>query len=392
MRNDKSLADSVGLLHIFIIVITLAAIAVAIFLSNKNHGETIRSATEQFNRQQLILARSAATGIETFVSDVYDDMLALSNFPVVQRMEPGILERMEVLYKGIPPQTSSRRLDKNGILRFIYPNEGWWKDLIGRDYSQDAYFKKAKEAGGKVVISGLIANEVGERRIRVARPIYIENEKGAKEFNGVIICSFDPKILDKLYISPVISGETGYAWVLNEDGIFLAHHEEEFVCRNAFTARIDTNPKLSYDGINNIQRQMMAGEEGLGRYVSGWHRGYKGKIEKLIAYTPVHVFDKVWSVAVCAPVDEIEGITRKAYRNELYSLGFIIFILTTAGIFFFIIFHRWAHSLQREIEIRKQAEERIIHLNAILRAIRNVNQLIITEKDVTPCFRKPAIS
>ncbi|MCD6486986.1 MAG: hypothetical protein J7K35_06655 [Syntrophobacterales bacterium] len=114
------------LLHIFITaIITLAAIATAIFFGQVNYRETMRLAAEQFNRQQLILARSAAAGIETFAADVYDDILALSKFLVVQRMEPGILERMEVLYKGIPPQTSSRRLDKGGVLRFIYlPQRG----------------------------------------------------------------------------------------------------------------------------------------------------------------------------------------------------------------------------------------------------------------------------
>jgi PAS domain S-box-containing protein len=368
------------LLYITIIAITLAAIAVTIFLGKKNHRETIRLATEQFNRQQLILARSAAKGIETFIADVDNDLLALSNFPVVQKMQTGILDRMEVLYQGIPPQTSSRRLDKNGILRFIYPNEGWRKDLTGRDYSQEPWFQKAKKTGG-VVISGLIINEAGERRIRMVRPVYVEDEKGIREFNGVIKCSINPETIANLYVSPIVSGDTGYAWLLNEQGIFLAHHKEAFVGLDAFKVRAETNPELSYNTIINIQQRMMAGEEGAGSYVSGWHRGEKGKIEKLIAYTSVHVFEKLWSVAICAPVDEVERITGKAYSNELYSEGFIILILTAAGVFSFIAIYRRARILEKEIEIRKQAQERIVHLNAVLQAIRNVNQLIVKVKD-----------
>ena len=368
------------LLYIIIIAITVAAIAVTIFLGKKNYRETIRLATEQFNRQQLILARSAAKGIETFIADVDDDLLVLSNFSVVQRMETGILDRMEVLNQGIPPQTSSRRLDKNGILRFIYPNEGWWKDLIGQDYSQETWFQKAKKTG-EVVISGLIINEAGERRIRLVRPIYVENKKETREFNGVIICSINPETMANLYIYPMVSGDTGYAWLLNEQGIFLAHHEEGFAGLDAFKVRAETNPELSYNIINNIQQRMMAGEEGAGHYVSGWHRSEKGEIEKLIAYTPVHVFEKLWSVAVCAPVDEVERITGKAYSNELYTEGFIILILTAAGFFSFIAIYRQARILEKEIEIRKHAEKRIVHLNAVLQAIRNVNQLITKVKD-----------
>jgi len=400
MRNNRSQVENPGrseksrmevpsykngkrpsaLLYVIIVAITLAAIAVTIFLGKKNYRETIRLATEQFNQQQLILARSAARGIGTFIADVDDDLLALSNFPVVQRMEPGIIERMEFLYQGIPPQTSSRRLDKNGILRFIYPNEGWRKDLIGRDYSQETWFQKAKKTG-EVVISGLIINEAREMCIRVVRPVYVEDEKGTREFNGIIICSINPETMANLFISPIVSGDTGYAWLLNEDGIFLAHHEEVFVGRDAFKVRAETNPGLSYDEIHQIQRQMMAGKEGVSRYISGWHRAEKGELEKLIAYTSVHVLDKIWSVAVCAPVDEVERITSEAYRKVLYTVGIIILILTAAGVFSFILLHRWTRSLQQEIEIRKQAEERIVHLNAVLRAIRGVNQLIVREKD-----------
>ena len=363
-----------------IVAITFIAVMVAILLNRQAYRETREMAKEQFNHQQLILARSAAAGIETFITAVDDDLLALSNFPAVQRMEPGILERMEVLYMGIPPQTSSRRLDKNGILRFVYPNEGWRKDLIGRDYSEDAFFQETKETG-EIVVSGLVINEAGDRRIQVLRPVYVENDKGARTFNGVVIGSFDPDTMASLYISPIVSGETGYAWLLNEEGILLAHHEEEFVGRDAFKVRAETNPELPYDAINNIQRQMMTGEEGVSRYVSGWHRGQRGAIEKLVAYTPVHVSDHVWSVAVCAPVDEVERITSEARRGELYTLGFIVLTLTAAGVSFFVAFYRWTRSLQQEIEIRKQAEGHIVHLNAVLRAIRGVNQLITRVKD-----------
>ncbi len=89
----------------------------------------------------------------------------------------------------------------------------------------------------------------------------------------------------------------------------------------------------------------------------GWHRGKKGEIEKLIAYTPVHVFGKVWSIAVCAPANEVEAITRNVRRNDLYTWGFVVFVMTAAGVFFSISFYRWANSLGREIEARKQAEE-----------------------------------
>jgi len=351
-KNDKRFSKW---LYVAVIVITVAAIAVTILIGKRNHSEIIRFATEQFTQQQLILSRSAATGIKDFINRVDDDLHALSDLPVVQGMQPATVEYMELFYKGTPIRTSSRMLDKNGILRFIYPQEDWRKDLIGRDYSQDSYFKKAKETGD-VVISGLTINEAGERRIMLARPVYIA-ANGAREFNGVIACSIDPGILAILYVSPIVSGKTGYAWVLNEDGFFLAHPKEAFMDRDVFSVRKENNPELSYDAINRIQRQMMAGEEGVGLYVSGYHGEEKGKIEKVVVYTPVHVFDKVWSMAVCAPVDEAQVMTKNVRRNDLYTLGFVILIVTAAGVFFSIALYRWGSSLAQEIEVREQAEE-----------------------------------
>ncbi|MBE9511554.1 MAG: sensor histidine kinase [Bacteroidetes bacterium] len=347
-----------ALLYVIIIIITIAAIYVTIFLCKKYHRETVRLVTDQFNRQQLILARSAAAGIGCFMVEIEDEISELSNFPAVQKMEPGMFEEMEILFMGIPRKTSLRRLDKNGILRFIYPGKGWRKDLIGQDYSHEIYFQKARESG-KTVISGLIINEIGEQRVRVAKPVYIEDETGTRIFNGIIIGSFDPKKLCELYISPLVSGETGYAWLLNEEGYFITHYEQEFIGKNAFSVRKNRNTDISFDTINNIQRKMMAGKEGLGCYMSGWHRGEKGKIEKIIAYTPVRVFDKVWSVAVCAPTNEVEKITSKAYQNDLYSKGFIILILIAAGVSLFIVLYRWTRCLEQEIGIRKQAEEKL---------------------------------
>jgi signal transduction histidine kinase len=354
----KNRVKPTALLYVIIITITIAAICVTIFICNKHYRETVRLATDQFNQQQLILARSASAGIQYFMAEIEDEIYALSNFPDVQKMEPGILKKMEILFVGIPKETSSRRLDKNGILRFIYPDKGWRKDLIGQDYSHETYFQKARESG-KTIISGLIINEIGEQRVRVARPVYVEDKTGTRIFNGIIIGSFDPKKLSELYVSPIVSGETGYAWLLNENGNFIAHYEQEFIGKDAFIARAERNPDISFDKINNIQRKMMAGKEGFGCYMSGWHRGEKGKIEKIVAYTPVPVFDKVWSVAVCAPTAEVEKITSKAHRNELYTIGFIILILTAAGISLFIALYRWTRSLELEIEIRKRVEEEL---------------------------------
>ncbi len=309
----------------------------------------------------MALARSAATGIEHSIINVEDVLLGLSELPVVQKMEPGIQAELKALSLGFPSETSLRRLDKNGTLRFIYPHESWRTELIGQDYSSDAYFQKAKDTGD-IVVSELRVNEIGETRIRMLRPVYKEHENGSREFNGVIIASIDPQIVSEIFIAPVVSGETGYAWLLNEEGIFLAHHEADFVGQDAFKVRVEKNPELSYEAINEIPRRMMAGEEGLDRYVSGWHRGRVEQIDKFIAYTPVQAGDHIWSVAVCAPIEEVERFVAAAHPRELLILGYIILLLIAGGTFVLISERRKKSFLEQEVrkrtnELRKSEEK-----------------------------------
>ncbi|MCD6333974.1 MAG: hypothetical protein J7M27_01405 [Candidatus Latescibacteria bacterium] len=398
-------------LQVLIIAITLTALAVAIFLGNQTHREARKMAAEQFNQQQLILARSAATGIEAYYKELRNALSGLTKLPSIQQMSPECLRCIQHVYWGFPPRTSIRLLDSKGFLRFIYPFEGWRKTLIGRNYSEEDFFHEARETG-QIAVCGMAINEQGERRLRIAVPVYLTTrtetvsvgdmtgiisapidpdkpESGG--FQGVLIGSLDQRIFARDFISTIVSGETGYAYLLSEDGTFVVHQEEEFAGRNAFEVRKKRNPDLSYEAIEQIQRKMMAGEEGVGRYVSGWHRGQRGEIEKLVAYAPVHINGSIWSVAVCAPVREVERIIETTKCSDQIALWFVILILILGGGSFFVVSYRWSRSLEREVVHRTKelketnrelvrAEEGLEHLNSVLKAIRNVNQLIVVEK------------
>lgn len=358
-------------LQVIILVATLLAVSLTIFLGNRSYYQSRQIALEQFNKQQLILARSAAAGIETLFNEVSTSLLSATKIPAVEQMTPDCLEYMRHMYQGFLPKTSIRRMDENGILRFIYPTRGWRQELLGHNYSKDSFFLATREIGNTTV-SGIIVNEQGNRRIRMGAPVYLPQGKNNREkiFKGILVISFDLESVADVFISPIVSGKTGYAWLLNQNGIFLAHYEDEFVGQNAFTARREKNPKfLPGESINEIQRMMLAGREGTGRYESGWHRGQTGRIEKLIAFSPVQMVDRVWSVAVVAPVSEIDEIIRSAGRVSLFGFGFIVLILISAGSFLSISAFRWSYSLEREVKNQtRELKETSDYLNNLIQS------------------------
>jgi PAS domain S-box-containing protein len=356
-------------IQIIIISVTFVAICITAFLGVQTFRASRQTALNQFNENQLILARSAAAGIETYFSEVKASLVSATRVSTIRDMTPECLEYMQNMYLGFIPRTSIRRIDETGVLRFIYPSDDWRGEIIGRNYGDEPYFNKAREKE-RVTLSGITINEVGEKRIRMSAPVYVKNERDQtkRTFKGVLVISFDLRSVGDIFITPIVSGETGYAWLMDQNGYFLAHNVHEFVGQDAFKVREKRNPELSYESINEIQQKVIAGREGIGRYISGWHRGKAGRIEKLIAYSPIYIINRLWSVAVVAPVSEVDLIIRTTGVQALNTFAFIILFLTIAGIFSSLSVYRWSNLLKSEVRKRtKELRETTDYLNNLIR-------------------------
>jgi len=352
--------------QILILCITAVAVGITAFLGITTYQAHKQTALSQFNQQQLTLARASAAGIETYFNEVLASLISASRVTAIKNMSPSCLEYMQNMYIGFIPRTSIRRIDEEGKLRYIYPSDGWRNALIGEDYSGKNYFRKARDTHS-MILSGIVKNERDELRIRMVAPIFSTTD-GTKHFGGILVVSFDLESISEVFISHIVSGETGYSWMLNQDGFFLAHNVQEFVGQNAFTIREKKNPELSYESINKIQEQVLAGREGIGQYKSGWHRGKVGYIDKLIAYSPIHVVDQVWSVAVVAPVEEVDRIIQRTSIQAINTFAFIILILIVAGIFSSLSVFRWSNVLKREVRRRtKELRETSTYLNNLIK-------------------------
>jgi len=160
------------------------------------------------------------------------------------------------------------------------------------------------------------------------------------------------------FLRDIRSGKTGYAWIIDERGNFLYHPNAEFIGKSALEIREETYPNIPSGMINYIQKEkMLQGQVGTGRYVSGWHRGITGRINKLIAHCPLTVSENPsikWSVAVVAPVSEIEGAVHRGSIRLFLLQGLVIVVifLGAAALIFFEM--RWARVLEERVEHRTE--------------------------------------
>jgi two-component system, NtrC family, sensor kinase len=172
------------------------------------------------------------------------------------------------------------------------------------------------------------------------------------------------------FLSPLLrearSGKTGYAWLIDEKERFLYHPETDFIGQNAFEIRQAKNPTISFEKINFIQKEkMLMGRKGTGDYISGWHRGETGIIEKLIAFHPITIAEtplQQWFVAVVAPVSEVEGAVKRGYQNQLFLQALILTIILLAATTLIFIEKRWSGFLEQKVSERteelKRSEEK----------------------------------
>ncbi|MFH1844679.1 MAG: hypothetical protein ABIF77_15870, partial [bacterium] len=160
------------------------------------------------------------------------------------------------------------------------------------------------------------------------------------------------------FLKNVRSGETGYAWIIDGAGYFLYHPDPAYIGKDAFLVRQEKYPGITYERINSIQREcMLRGEEGIGSYYSSRHRGLTGKIEKLIAYTPVSISGDpgaVWSVAVVAPTYELADVLKRSQRAQLLLLIVVIVLVTSAGMVIILRERQWSRTLGKRVNVQTE--------------------------------------
>ncbi len=152
-----------------------------------------------------------------------------------------------------------------------------------------------------------------------------------KNSSDWLCCIPNFNAVKKRAISPVRSGKTGYAWMIDHQGVLLAHPNENMEGRKAIDVLKELWPdQASFNLETIINKKMVRNEEGSGEYI-GWHMGEKRLTKKLIAYCPVNFKNLKWSIGVSAPYLEVMSPLMKSLAGPIIFLFcFIIVIFTGA--------------------------------------------------------------
>ncbi|MDP2156733.1 MAG: ATP-binding protein [Nitrospirota bacterium] len=349
--------------------------------------------TDDFNQQQLVLAHHAAEQIKQHIQTVRKELILLSLSPSIQYYEKSfLLKRMQIAFSSLKEEGALelRYIDSKGQMTYAVSDSQfdslrsdpedmkshqWSRDNAKRDdiHASEVYPLPHGADDHKLVMK--IAVPVWQVSVDDSHPV------ATNKFSGTIVLVIDVTSLIQKLAEGIKSGKTGYAWVIDSNGTFLYHIEKTLIGRNAFEARKEKMPTISFARINEIQKKMMlTGKEGTSWYISGWHRGQEGTMKKLIAYSPIVLSDlaetRIWSVAVVAPISEVEGTIHGIQIQQFMMQAILIFIILGGSLTVISLMVRWSSSLQQEVSRQtkelKKSEQRYRSL------IENAEDIIFT--------------
>jgi PAS domain S-box-containing protein len=358
----KMLTVIFGIRHFALIAsfVFFAIIGVALYLIFGNAQIMLARINTDFNQMQLVLAHQAATQIDSDLSAIGKELEILGRHikgTPDDIVKSSIMTFSERTYlKGL--LAAGLINSKNEILHYS-AFEGA-SSLVEKNALQYAELVSHPP----LTLSPLLPVENGDDATVIYGFLCLPVELAEKN-KGVLFAVIDISRTVKNSTQEIQSGKTGYAWVVDSWGMFLYHPENEFIGRNAFVARREREPYISFAAINEIMKEkMLKGQEGAGTYESGWHRGIQGRITKLIAYTPVksRMLDSsaVWSVAVAAPTTEVAKAVQSIYIRHIAAEGAIL----TAMFIFGILIALYQFSASEVL--KQQVSEKEKYLSSIL--------------------------
>jgi two-component system, NtrC family, sensor kinase len=360
-------------IYLIIALITLVVITTAFLLGLMSSNKMREVISAQFNQQQLIIAKSVASDIEEKFDFNKNELHTLNLSPAIQYLEVSWPNRMEITMKNVKPYgvVEIGLVESRGGEGIIYrlDSQGQ-KHVTQTDISQVPFFKWCEDPAHQdkffIQRTSLDFNNDARRKyLLLAIPTYKvsldeSHPQALGSFSGCLYFLIDPFFLAKKYTQDIRSGHTGYAWIIDGQENFLYHPEQDFVGKNAFEVREKKAARVSFDEINKIQREkMLAGQEGVSYYWSGWHRGVHDVMKKFIAYAPIIIAGNnkqlTWSVAVVAPQTEVEGAIHEVYIRQFLLQGLVIGIIMLAGGAGMFYESRWSSTLEKEVQRKTEA-------------------------------------
>ncbi|HAM52286.1 MAG TPA: hypothetical protein DCP92_16925 [Nitrospiraceae bacterium] len=312
---------------------------------------------EQFNTQQLLLAKAQASNIQSYLQSLEHDLTHVAHFastlPMPERKDFLLLS--DEVFRGAEK---------------IQPN------LLFVDDKGQIFYSELKEALKKSEMQSVIKKSIGfcsntvhmgegKKRIFIVAPICRQ-----ENFEGAVVLSVGIQDIAEEYLASIKSGSRGYAWMMDDKGDLLYHPTQPgMVGKNLY--QTDSSCFKCHRSFALEKKIIESRDEHYGIYVAP-----SGE-DKVLAYSRAAVGDSTWIVAVSTPYSEVTVSIQRAMR--FYSWLILLIFLTTSVIStLLIVFYR--KKVQAE-EIERHEKELEGYAENLEREVTKRTEELFAEKE-----------
>jgi signal transduction histidine kinase len=322
---------AIGLVSIFLMI--------SFFLMGiQTHDEIDEIFRQQCNEQQLLLARQISTGIEEFLNQKVDliEILATNE-------ADASYEEYEIYFKNIYDGSNGfyalEFINESGVVVSGYPKENV---PIGYDLYENNQQWAIEHV--KNTEMTYCTNPLGLFEGGFGSFIWVPVFEGEEEYKGTILGIIQLSTISKKYLEPYNS--FGYIYMVDRKGQILFDGSDQYtVGNNYFEILNESNPEWA----KIIQEQVEGSER-----VDEYHETDTSE-HRIIAYSPIHWHNRLWSVAVTSPVEDINIIFSSViWKQTLFVI--VSIVVTLIGSFSMILLLvKWNQSL--EVEVKEKTFE-----------------------------------
>ncbi|SHN81913.1 methyl-accepting chemotaxis protein [Desulfitobacterium chlororespirans] len=312
----KSIGNRIALIFAGVLIVSTTALSLLAYV------QASQVITREVSSATAKLAEEAANTIETAIEKVYSNLEVLANSEVMRKVgeaSPATIQQQVAALK--------EEAARSGFLLMSITDatgKSHTSNNLSLDNSQSECFLEAMQ--GKRAISPVQKSSATDTFYITAFYItFTVPIKSGDQVIGTIDGVLDVMDLTKLAEELTI-GQTGYVFIVNEQGTVIAHPDKELVegLYNPIAAAQE-DPGVA-ELADVIQKRMLAGENGSSQYV------FQGQ-EKMMGFAPVE--NTKWSLALTAPMSEIlsalDGLKRSALIIALFFLVFGTIVAIAAG-------------------------------------------------------------
>ncbi len=317
------------------LVLVIFLLAVFLVVSYRFYKETEIKVVAQSGVQQGLIAETAAAGVEGYFDTIHK-RLEKESISLASRLPALPLDEhsLDTLY-----------LDLSYRIAGVY--------LLNDKFQLEAFRSNDPQLRNSLPpITGPLMTALLRGEHVVSSPVVISNYEYIFEILEPVLDSggrlkmalgaaVPLRNLSSLYLDPLNSTKTHYAWMLDQKGMLLYNpRHAEMLGHQILQNRQECfSCHINFD----TEQRMVKGDTGTAIIE------FKNRDPDLVAFTPIRMGNQHWSLAVSIPYVEATALTRDSFRNTLLLVAFFFSIIIGGAL---LVMNMHTRSIKAEEEAR----------------------------------------